>query len=43
MLWSKSIVVTTLSEVTFETDLGAWMDNNLKFSMQVEKAASKAN
>jgi len=39
MSGSKSNVVTTLSE----TDLGVWMANNLKLSMQVEKAVSKAN
>ena len=37
MSGSKSNVVTKLSGTVVERDLGVWMDNNLKFSMQVEK------
>ena len=43
MSGSKPNTVTKLSETVFERDLGLWMNNNLKFSMQVEKTASKAN
>jgi len=38
-----SNVVTKLTETVVERDLGVWIDNNLKFSVQVEKAVSKAN